>query len=123
MAGEPTEDLKAFERRLREIIDNLTPIALRWRIVLAVISICTAVGSWHWLRDAKTYEVPLLNSFCQHPFFAISVIILVGLLFMGVHKKVVIHSIIAERCRTVLSDYNMSCDDSGKLILKPRPAN
>uniref|UniRef100_UPI0031F5DB13 CTD nuclear envelope phosphatase 1,Nuclear envelope phosphatase-regulatory subunit 1 n=1 Tax=Homo sapiens TaxID=9606 RepID=UPI0031F5DB13 len=30
-------------------------------------------------------------------------------------------SIIAARCRTVLAEYNMSCDDTGKLILKPRP--
>ncbi|XP_036201771.1 nuclear envelope phosphatase-regulatory subunit 1 isoform X2 [Myotis myotis] len=28
---------------------------------------------------------------------------------------------IAARCRTILAEYNMSCDDTGKLILKPRP--
>lgn len=25
--------------------------------------------------------------------------------------------------RLVLADFNMSCDDTGKLILKPRPSN
>jgi len=43
------------------------------------------------------------------------------LLLTGVHKKVIATSIITLRARQVLSDFNMSCDDSGKLILRPRP--
>lgn len=46
------------------------------------------------------------------------------LLFMtGVHRKVIAPSIITARTRSVLNDFNMSCDETGKLILKPRPSN
>lgn len=48
-------------------------------------------------------------------------ILLVILLLTGVHKKVIATSIITSRARQVLTDFNMSCDDSGKLILRPRP--
>jgi len=34
---------------------------------------------------------------------------------------VIAPSIIASRTRAVLKDFNMSCDDTGKLILMPRP--
>lgn len=42
---------------------------------------------------------------------------------MGIHKLVIAPQIITSRTRSVLSDFNMSCDDTGKLILKPRPTN
>ncbi|KAK2509752.1 hypothetical protein MC885_005643 [Smutsia gigantea] len=66
-------------------------------------------------------EVSFFTSLWNHPFFTISCITLIGLFFAGIHKRVVAPSIIAARCRTVLAEYNMSCDDTGKLILKPRP--
>lgn len=47
-----------------------------------------------------------------------------GLLFLtGIHKRVVAPSIITQRTRVVLADFNMSCDETGKLILRPRPSN
>lgn len=42
---------------------------------------------------------------------------------IGIHKLVIAPQIITSRTRNVLSDFNMSCDDTGKLILKPRPNN
>lgn len=45
----------------------------------------------------------------------------VTLFLFGIHKRVMAPSIIASRTRIVLSDFNMSCDETGKLILKPRP--
>lgn len=47
------------------------------------------------------------------------IIITVILFMMGVHRRVIAPSIITQRARSVLSDFNMSCDDTGKLILKP----
>ena len=44
------EDLKAFERRLTEIIASTTPTTLRWRLLLAVVSVCVAVGAVYWLQ-------------------------------------------------------------------------
>ncbi|XP_060605068.1 nuclear envelope phosphatase-regulatory subunit 1-like [Ruditapes philippinarum] len=121
MSLEQTEDLKAFERRLTEVIDKLQPAARFWRIILIFISICTAVGAWTWLWDPDTSQVPFTQSLFNHPFFTLTCLTLVALFLCGIHKRVVAPSIIAARCRQVLADYNMSCDDTGKLILKPRP--
>uniref|UniRef100_A0A803V1V1 Nuclear envelope phosphatase-regulatory subunit 1 n=2 Tax=Passeriformes TaxID=9126 RepID=A0A803V1V1_FICAL len=114
-------DLKAFERRLTEYIACLQPATGRWRMILIVVSVCTATGAWNWLIDPETQKVSFFTSLWNHPFFTISCITLIGLFFAGIHKRVVAPSIIAARCRTVLAEYNMSCDDTGKLILKPRP--
>lgn len=86
-----------------------------------MVSVCTATGAWNWLIDPETQKVSFFTSLWNHPFFTISCITLIGLFFAGIHKRVVAPSIIAARCRTVLAEYNMSCDDTGKLILKPRP--
>ncbi|XP_075224660.1 CTD nuclear envelope phosphatase 1 regulatory subunit 2 isoform X2 [Lycorma delicatula] len=115
------EDLKAFERRLTEVIACLRPSTIRWRILLFAISICTAVGAWYWLRDPNTSAVSFTQSLCNHPFFTISSLILLFLFIIGIHKRVIAPSIITGRTRVVLSDFNMSCDETGKLILKPRP--
>ncbi|KAK2162237.1 hypothetical protein LSH36_101g02028 [Paralvinella palmiformis] len=121
MSLEQTEDLKAFERRLTEIISQLQPVTGRWRMVLVFITICTATGAWSWLWDPDTSQVSFMQSLWNHPFFTLSCVMLVFLFLCGIHKRVVAPSIISSRCRQVLSDYNMSCDDTGKLILKPRP--
>ncbi|XP_023234944.1 nuclear envelope phosphatase-regulatory subunit 1-like [Centruroides vittatus] len=115
------EDLKAFERRLTEVIGYLQPQAKRWRIVLAVCASFTLIGAGLWLMDPHTSQVGLLESLLNHLFFTISSIILIILFLMGIHKRVVAPSIIVSRVRQVLGDFNMSCDDNGRLILKPRP--
>ncbi|XP_002131237.1 nuclear envelope phosphatase-regulatory subunit 1-like [Ciona intestinalis] len=120
---EQTEDLKAFERRIMEYISYLQPSTSRWRIVLIIVSVCTATGAWLWLMDPNTSRNPFLSSLWQHPFFTISSVTLILLFFAGIHKRVVAPSIIVGRLQTVLEDYNMSCDESGRLILKPRPDN
>ncbi|XP_064437058.1 nuclear envelope phosphatase-regulatory subunit 1 isoform X1 [Mirounga angustirostris] len=108
---EQAEDLKAFERRLTEYIHCLQPATGRWRMLLIVVSVCTATGAWNWLIDPETQKVSFFTSLWNHPFFTISCITLIGLFFAGIHKRVVAPSIIAARCRTVLAEYNMSCDD------------
>ncbi|XP_075394088.1 nuclear envelope phosphatase-regulatory subunit 1 isoform X1 [Tenrec ecaudatus] len=108
---EQAEDLKAFERRLTEYIHCLQPATGRWRMLLIVVSVCTATGAWNWLIDPETQKVSFFTSLWNHPFFTISCITLIGLFFAGIHKRVVAPSIIAARCRTILAEYNMSCDD------------
>ncbi|CAG9763884.1 unnamed protein product [Ceutorhynchus assimilis] len=115
-------DLKAFERRLTEVIACLHPSTTRWRIVLAVVSVCVATGGSQWIFDPETRIVTLSQSLANHPFFILSTVILVIILLLGVHKRVIAGSIITSRTREVLRDFNMSCDDTGKLILRPRPA-
>ncbi|XP_030750142.1 nuclear envelope phosphatase-regulatory subunit 1 isoform X5 [Sitophilus oryzae] len=119
------EDLKAFERRLTEVIACLHPSTTRWRI-LAVVSLCVATGASQWIFDPETRVVSLSQSLSNHPFFILSTVILMFLviiLLLGVHKRVIAGSIITSRTREVLRDFNMSCDDTGKLILRRRPAN
>lgn len=122
MSLERTEDLKAFERRLTEVISQLHPATVRWRFVLVLVSVCTAMGAWNWLWDPETSKVSFTLSLMNHPVFTLSCVMLVLLFLFGIHKRVVAPTIIASRCRLVLSDYNMSCDDTGKLLLKPRPS-
>ena len=116
------EDLKAFERRLTEVILNSKPPARRWSLILAVVSLCVAVGAYFWLRDPATAQVSFLTSLWLHPVFSLSSLFMVILFFIGVHRRVVQTSIILGRIREVLFDFSMDCDDTGKLILKPRPA-
>jgi len=121
MSLEQTEDLKAFERRLTEVITQLHPVAIKWRVILFVVLACTVVCAWNWLSDPETTTVSLSQSLINHPLFTLSCLLMVLLFLLGIHKRVFAPSIIASRCRCVLADYNMSCDDTGKLILKPRP--
>ncbi|OBS67254.1 hypothetical protein A6R68_04211 [Neotoma lepida] len=53
---EQAEDLKAFERRLTEYIHCLQPATGRWRMLLIVVSVCTATGAWNWLIDPETQK-------------------------------------------------------------------
>uniref|UniRef100_A0A3B5QYU9 Nuclear envelope phosphatase-regulatory subunit 1 n=1 Tax=Xiphophorus maculatus TaxID=8083 RepID=A0A3B5QYU9_XIPMA len=86
---EQAEDLKAFERRLTEYISCLQPATGRWRMILIVVSVCTATGAWNWLIDPDTQKVSFLSSLWNHPFFTISCITLIALFFAGIHKRVV----------------------------------
>ncbi|XP_032280341.1 nuclear envelope phosphatase-regulatory subunit 1 isoform X2 [Phoca vitulina] len=54
---EQAEDLKAFERRLTEYIHCLQPATGRWRMLLIVVSVCTATGAWNWLIDPETQKI------------------------------------------------------------------
>jgi len=112
------EDLKAFERRLTEVIAKLRPATNRWRMLLLVVSLCTCWGGWQWLADPRTAVEPLMQSLFLHYFFTAAAICLALLFLCGIHRRVMAPSIIAHRTRTVLRDFNMSCDDTGKLILK-----
>jgi len=82
-------DLKAFERRLTEMISCIQPQTKRWRIVLFTSSICTSIGAFQWLMDPLTSQITLLQSLLNHLFFTINCIILIALFFIGIHKKVV----------------------------------
>ena len=114
------EDLKAFERRLVECISSLRPVANRWRLVLVVSLLFTLVTSWNWLVDQRTTQVSLVQSLLYHKLFVLSLVVLLGLLATGLHKRIAVQSVVVSRSKRVLQDFNMSCDDRGRLILKPR---
>ncbi|ODM93521.1 Nuclear envelope phosphatase-regulatory subunit 1 [Orchesella cincta] len=116
------EDLKAFERRLTEVIAYLRPQTIRWRILLVVVTVFTAVGAWQWLNDPLTSQISFMDSLLHHLLFTLSSLMLALLFLTGIHNRVVAPSILTRRTREVLADFNMSCDETGKLILKPRPS-
>ncbi|XP_003737738.1 nuclear envelope phosphatase-regulatory subunit 1 isoform X2 [Galendromus occidentalis] len=115
------EDLKAFERRLTEIVQFLQPPTTQWRVALAGVFICALFGAYKWVFDPETSRVSLSESLWIHWFFSLSVALLLILFACGVHRRVVMPQIIIQRARTVLSEFNLNCDDNGRLILKPRP--
>jgi len=81
------EDLKAFERRLTEIISSSQPAATRWRVALLLASVCVAVGAFSWLGDPATAEVSFVLSLRNHPFFSASVLALFLLFLWGIHRR------------------------------------
>lgn len=86
-----------------------------------IAAFAVSIGAWYWLTDPRTSIVPLLESLMLHPLFASSSVMLIILFCTGIHKKVIAPQIITSRTRSVLADFNLSIDDSGKLILKQRP--
>ncbi|XP_041774448.1 nuclear envelope phosphatase-regulatory subunit 1 homolog [Anopheles merus] len=121
--SETCEDLKAFERRLTEVIACLQPPTLRWRLLLGVTALVTCVSAFYWLTDPRTSVVPLVDSLLNHGIFTISTLFLLVLFMFGIHKLVIAPQIITSRTRNVLAEFNMSCDETGKLIVRPRPTN
>lgn len=115
------EDLKAFERRLTEIIACYQPQTQRWRIILLFVALLESITAFLWLNDPRTKNVTLLESLHNHSFFTFNSTGLVILFLFGIHRKVVGPAIIVSRIRQVLENFNMSCDHSGRLILKKTP--
>ncbi|XP_053209312.1 nuclear envelope phosphatase-regulatory subunit 1-like [Panonychus citri] len=116
------EDLKAFERRLQEIVNGMNSDTRKYRLALAFTTAFTTYGAFQWLTDPLTSRISLLQSLLNHPFFTINAIILILLFALtSIHKKVISPQVIMARARQVLSDFNMTCDDHGRLVLKPRP--
>lgn len=112
------EDLKAFERRLAEIIACYQPQTKRWRAILLIAALTTSVTAFMWLNDPQTKNVAFVESLHNHLFFTFNYIGLIILFMLGIHKKVVAPAIIVSRIRQVLENFNMSCDQNGRLILK-----
>lgn len=112
------EDLTAFERRLIEILAYYQPQTTRWRILLLLLASIISITAFQWLFDPETQQVPLSQSLQNHWFFTSNCIALVLLFICGIHKRVVAPAITVSRIRTVLKNFNMSCDRNGRLILK-----
>lgn len=116
------EDLRSFEKRLTEVVNQLQPSMWRYRILLALLIVFTVFGAYDWLADPLTAKLSLYDSLWEHMFFASSCLSLIIVFMFGIHKRIVASSVLTSRCRSILCEYNMSCDDSGRLILRPRPS-
>ncbi|TDG51179.1 hypothetical protein AWZ03_002266 [Drosophila navojoa] len=96
------EDLKAFERRLTEVVSSYRPPTNRWRIILSALSVCTAISAWYWLKDPRTTVVPLTESLWIHPIFTVATVTLIILFIFGIQKLVVAPQIITSRTRSIM---------------------
>lgn len=117
------EDLKAFERRLTEIISCYQPQTKRWRAVLLIAALTTSITAFLWLNDPQTKDVTFVESLHNHLFFTFNYIGLIILFMLGIHRRVVAPAILVSRIRQVLENFNMSCDQNGRLILKRTSTN
>ncbi|CAK5056431.1 unnamed protein product [Meloidogyne enterolobii] len=85
-----------------EVIAGMQPRVRKWKAFLLILFIS------------------FFESLALHPLFTISTsLLLILFIVFGVHKRVVAPRIIANRCSTVLSDFCLSCDEQGKLIVRP----
>ena len=133
------DDLKAFERRMIEIVSSLQPSIWRWRVILLILILVTLVTFYALMSDdSSTTPTPAdlassetgssLSSIYSMLFrkrisFSVAFALLLFAFLFGIHRKMFASSIIIARFRYILADYNMSCDTDGRLILKPRPSS
>lgn len=137
MAQDQADDLKAFERRMMEIVSSLQPSMWRWRLILLTLLLImfttfgvlisnllfssSSIPSTSISNDKSYLLIILSNIFRKEISFSISFVLLIFAFLFGIHRKIFASSIIISRFRYILSDYNMSCDSNGRLIIKPRP--
>ena len=129
------DDLKAFERRMIEIVSSLQPSIWRWRVILFILVVVTLLTFYALMTDDSFSASSSVNQssdnsflskiyshlFCKKIYFSISISFLIFAFLFGIHRKMFSSSIIIARFRYILADYNMSCDSDGRLIIKPRP--
>ncbi|XP_030381078.1 nuclear envelope phosphatase-regulatory subunit 1 homolog [Scaptodrosophila lebanonensis] len=111
------DDLRAFERRLTEVVSSYRPSTVRWRLILISALLATVISFWYWLKDPHSATLPLYSSLWRHPAFSVSALVMIALFIFGIKKLVMGPMVITHRTRLVLRDFNMSCTDDGKLIL------
>ena len=126
-------DLKAFERRMIEIISSLQPITWRWRITLFILVLFTLATFYNLITDilftlslststSSVDTTSIANDMntnqsyfsAKEISFSISFCLLLFAFFYGIHRKIFTSSIIISRFRSILADYNMSCDINGR---------
>ncbi len=131
------DDLKAFERRMIEIVSSLQPSIWRWRVILLILVVVTLLAFYALITDDASPKLPTVNQssdktflsslysnlFRKQIYFSVSFSLLIFAFLFGIHRKMISSSIIIARFRYILADYNMSCDSDGRLILKPRPTS
>jgi hypothetical protein len=132
------DDLKAFERRMIEIVSSLQPSIWRWRVILFILVVVTLLTFYLLITtDSSSSKLTTVNKssdksflsslysnlFRKQIYFSVAISFLIFAFLFGIHRKMFSSSIIIARFRYILADYNMSCDTDGRLILKPRPTS
>lgn len=117
---EQTEDLKAFEQRLTECVGYVEATTSKWRILIVIVLVWLVISIWNWWRDDTQY-VTYLDMLKSNQSLSLCLITICIMYITGVFDRSRASKIITQRCRNVLRNYNISCDEQGKLILKRTP--
>ncbi|XP_065913680.1 nuclear envelope phosphatase-regulatory subunit 1-like isoform X2 [Dysidea avara] len=115
MNKQQTEDLKAFENRLIECVTHVGRKTRVWKVLCATLS--TFASLWAWIQDGSSYS-SYMEMIQTHWWLVTNLLFMVVLYLLGACDKYSAPKLISKRCKAVLHDYNMSCDERGKLILK-----
>ena len=83
-----------------------------------IVILTTSITGFRWLNDPETEKLSLKESLHNHSFFTLNCMALILLFLFGIHRKVIVPWILVSRIESVLENFNMSCDHSGRLILK-----
>lgn len=113
-------DLRSFERRITKAVQYLEPKSYRWRILLLVSVMFVLLSGYSFITNIqldKNFSV--LSALYENKVFAVALFFLGLLVITGAHKRANTSAIILARNRQVLLEYNLSCNDKGKLIIKP----
>lgn len=113
-------DLRAFERRITKAVQYLEPKSYRWRILLFLSIMFVLLSGYSFITNIqldKDFSVAL--ALYENKIFALALFFLGLLVFTGAHKRANTSAIILARNRQVLLEYNLSCNEKGKLIIKP----
>ncbi|XP_017119331.1 nuclear envelope phosphatase-regulatory subunit 1 homolog [Drosophila elegans] len=124
MEDSEAEDLRAFERRLTEVVGGTAekPSPFRWRLVLGATFACTAISACHWLRDAQGGGSLLFRMLSSHSAFACSLATFCLLLVYGLNHAAKQDPPILRDTRETLSTFWLNCDNQGRLI-RVQPSN
>ncbi|KAH8308348.1 hypothetical protein KR059_010905 [Drosophila kikkawai] len=107
MESLPYEDLKAFEQRLQEVLTGNRSSRFRHRNLIAVLILAISL---------IICLVPM--SLWQQTVVTLASIIVILPFILNCQRPELSQEEIALQTRSVLEAFDMSCDDSGKLILK-----
>ncbi|KAH8247680.1 hypothetical protein KR038_007950 [Drosophila bunnanda] len=107
MESLPYNDLKAFEQRLQEVVAGHRPSRLSHHKLLAIVIFAISL---------ILYLVPM--PFWKQTAISMATIILILPFGLDYWKPELSQEEITIQTRSVLEAFDMSCDDTGKLILK-----
>ncbi|CAI8032869.1 Nuclear envelope phosphatase-regulatory subunit 1 [Geodia barretti] len=119
MNREQTEDLKAFEQRVIDCVSHVRRRSIKWRVLVAVVLLWVVVSMWSWWTDGSEHD-NYLDMFYSNKSLCLSITVFFFVYILGFFDRQNAANIITNRCRSVLHDFNMSCNDQGKLIILKR---
>ena len=115
------DDLRAFERRITKTVEYLEPKSYRWRILLFISVLFVVISGYNFITGIKLdRDFSILSTLYNDKVFIFALLFLLLLIITGAHKRANTSAIILSRNRQVLLDYNLSCNEKGKLIIKPK---